>query len=129
MTRPWCYPPCRSGVVGVPRAERSHSQVDSQAKSLAFSASSIASPDTSRQGGSHGNSVQEGPAAGGGLWRRREGGSHDDQESNNVKQSAADAEPAVSKEEAKVRGQGDCLPSSLLRNPALLVPLQDSTVQ
>ena len=83
-------------------------QVDSRAKSLAFSAPLIASLDTAKQGGSHGNGVQEGLAAGGGLWRGREGGSHGDQESNEVKQSAADAEPPVSKEEeeGKVRGQG-----------------------
>lgn len=105
--------------------EKNRNQVDRQAKSLAFSAPSTAPSDTARQGGSHGDGVPEGLAAGGGLWRGRESGSHGDQDNNSVEQSAADAEAPVNKEEeeAEVRGQGAVLPFSLSPNPALLVTL------
>ena len=106
VTHPGCYTCCSSGVVGVLRAEKKPSEVDtfvSRAKSLAFSAPSAAS-DVARQSGSHGDGVQERLAAGGGLWRMRDDGTREEQqESNRAKPTAVEAEPSTSKEEAKVR--------------------------
>ena len=95
---------CSSGVVGVPRMEKRSSGADtflSRAKSLAFSAPSAALDEAS---GSHGDGVQEGLAAGGGLLKVKDGGTQVKEESKMAKGPAVEAQPPPNKEEAKVRG-------------------------